>query len=76
MVSVLFLIPSLILSVCVITLWRFTNAWRYCLYRVTRLMSFDYNSLLEASMVSWNLFWRKEMRSTSMKEPRWSDGDT
>ena len=76
MVSVLFLIPSLILSVCVISLWRFTNAWRYCLYRVTRLMSFAYNCLLEASMVSWNLFWRKEMRSTSMKEPRWSDGDT
>ena len=30
----------------------FTNAWRYCLYFVTRVVSFDCNNLLDASMMS------------------------
>ena len=51
-VSVLFVIRSLILSVCSIILCFLTNAWRCCLYCVTRLISFDCNNLLEASMMS------------------------
>ena len=51
MVSVLFFIHSLILSVCAIMLWCLTNAYRCYLYFVTRLISFDWRSLLEASIM-------------------------
>ena len=46
------------------------------LYLVTRLISFDCNSLLDKSMMIWNLFCSKDIKSTSIKAPRWSDGDT
>ena len=34
------------------------------------------NNLLNSSILFWNLFSNIDIKSTSMKIPRWSDGDT
>ena len=76
LVSILVLMILFILSDYRIMSCCFTYAWRVCLYFITRLISFDCNNLLDSSILLWNLFCNKGLKSTSMNIPRWSDRDT
>ena len=76
LVSILVLMILFILSDYRIMSCCFTYAWRICLYFITRLISFDCNNLLDSSILFWNFFFNRDIKSTSMNITRWKDGDT
>ena len=75
MVTCLILICSFISSIRSIILFCLINIWDF-LYFNTSLISFDYINRLEGLLMLYICFWSKDIRPTSMKVTRWSDGAT